>query len=103
MLLRALEHEMFEEMRDTGLADRIVRRTVAVPHHVGHDRNAVIRDHHDVEAVVQGEGRQIRAAAFRPPERGGVGAKDGLRGRMHDVSTLAESSRLVPFDYANNP
>ena len=71
MLLGALEHQVLEEMRDAGLAERIVRRAVAVPDHVGDDRHAAIGDDDDLEAVVEGEGRQARTAAFRSPEGGG--------------------------------
>jgi hypothetical protein len=42
------------------------------------DGNAAIRNDHDIEAVIKREGRQVRTTAFRPPERGGVGAKKGL-------------------------
>ncbi len=78
MLLGALEHQVLEEMRDARLSERIVRRTVAVPDHVGDDGNAAIRNDDDIEAVVEREGRQVRTTAFRPPEGGGVSAKKGL-------------------------
>ncbi len=78
MLLGALEHQVFEEVRNARLADRIVSRTVAIPHHVRDDGSAMIRDHHDIETVVEGEGGEIRAAAFRAPEGRGVGAKKRL-------------------------
>ena len=48
-----LEHQVFEEMRDAGLADRVIGRPVAVPDHVRDDRRAMIRDHDDLEAVVE--------------------------------------------------
>jgi hypothetical protein len=77
MALRALEHQVFEEMRDAGLAERIIRRSVPVPDHVGYDRRAAVRDHHHVETVVEGEGRHLRPPTFRTPERGALGAKAG--------------------------
>ncbi len=61
--VRALEHQMFEEMRDAGFARRIVGRAVAIPDHMGDDRRAMIRDHHDVHAVVElrlGDGGTLR-------------------------------------------
>ncbi len=50
VVLRALEHQMFEKMRDAGFADRIVGRAIAIPDHMGDDRRAMIRDHDDVRA-----------------------------------------------------
>ena len=55
MGLRALEHQMLEEMRDPGTAARLIGRADAIPDHVGHDRRAMIRDDDDVEAVRQAE------------------------------------------------
>ena len=75
VLLRALEHQMLEKMRDARLPERIVCRTVAIPDHVSDDGNAAIGDDDDVKTVVEGEGRQARTAALRSPEGGGVGAK----------------------------
>jgi len=43
-------------MRDTGFADGIICRAVAVPDHVGHDRCAMIGDYNDLKTVVQGDG-----------------------------------------------
>ena len=61
-LLGALEHQMFEEMGEAGLQGRLVRAADLVPDHLNHDRRAVIRDHHDLQAVFQGE-------ALRPERR----------------------------------
>ncbi len=85
VLLRALEHQVLEEVGNAGLALRIVRGPVAVPHHVRHHRHAVIGDHHHVEAVVQGEGRQFRPAALRPPGNGSIGAQVLLGACIHVV------------------
>ena len=52
---RALEHQVFEEMRQPRLARRFVGGSDPVPDHVGDDRRAVVGDDHDFEAVVQGE------------------------------------------------
>ena len=53
MLGGALEHEMFEKMRDARLARRIVGRTVAVPDHVGDDRGAMVGNDDHRHAVVE--------------------------------------------------
>ena len=55
VFLCALEHQMFEEMRNAGFARRIIRRTIAIPHHMRDDRRAMIRDHHDFHAIVEAE------------------------------------------------
>ena len=63
MLLRALEHQMLEEMRDAGLSHRIVRRAVLVPDHMGDDRRAAILDRDDLHAVWQREMVDLGLAA----------------------------------------
>ncbi len=57
---RALEHQVFEEMRDAGLAGRLVGSADPVPQHVGDDRRAAIRDHHHGQAVGERELRDRR-------------------------------------------
>ena len=53
---------MFEKMSDAGLARRLIGGTDPVPHHMRHDRRAVVGDHHHVHPVRQGEfsGRQVK-------------------------------------------
>ena len=51
---------MFEEMRETGFAGRLVSRTHLVPDHMGDDRRAMIGHDDDFKAVVQGKVRNIR-------------------------------------------
>ena len=53
ILLGALEHQMFEEMRQAGFARRLVGGADLVPDHVGDDRRAMIGDHDDFKAVVE--------------------------------------------------
>ena len=60
MGLRALEHQMFEEMGDARLAHRIVRRAVAVPDHMGDDRRAMVGNDDDLEAVFESEMGDLR-------------------------------------------
>src|SRR5579864_698171 len=56
---------MFEEMRQAGLAGRLVGGADLVPDHVGDDRGAMIGDHHDFKPIVELEiadrGRGLRA------------------------------------------
>ena len=67
VVLGALEHQMFEEMRDAALAARIVRRAVAVPDHMGDDGRAMVRDDHDVHAVLELEMIDARPGMRRRP------------------------------------
>ena len=91
VLLGALEHEVFEEMRDAGLSDRIIGRTIAVPHHVGHHRGAVIGHHHDVEAVIEGEGGDFGTTCLGPAEGRGLGPA-----RMAVAAVEREPGRILP-------
>ena len=54
---------MFEEMRDAGLARRLVGGADLVPDHVGDDRRAAVRDDHDLEAVGEREVADVRRRA----------------------------------------
>ena len=76
MLRRALEHQMLEEMRDAGLAGRLVGRADLVPDHVGHDRRAVIGDDDDLHAVAERELHGVR----RHPRNLGGGGRSGAGG-----------------------
>ncbi len=55
VLRGALEHQVFEEMGDAGLAGRLVGRAHLVPDHVGDDRRAVIGNDHHLQAVRERE------------------------------------------------
>ena len=54
-IVGALEHEVFEEMRDAGVAGRLICGTGAIPDHMGDDGRAAIGDHHHFETIVQME------------------------------------------------
>ena len=69
MFGRALEHQMFEEMRQPGFARRLVGGADLVPDHMGDDRRSVVGNDHQLEPVRQGELRDFRAARLRR-ERG---------------------------------
>ncbi len=88
MLGGALEHEMFEEMRDAGLARGIVGRSVAVPHHMRDDGRAMVgNDDHrhavaelaldDFRAFVEGVERAagVALSVMRPSWVSGGAAK----------------------------
>ena len=55
MGLRALEHQVLEEMGDTRFARPLVGGAGLVPDHVGDDRRAMVGDDHHLQAVVEGE------------------------------------------------
>ena len=70
ILCRALEHQMFEEMRESGLARRLVRGADLVPDHVGDDRRAMIGNDHDLEPVGEREMRNVGPSAAAPRMQG---------------------------------
>ena len=51
----ALEHQMFEKMRDARFARRIVGRAVAIPHHMRDDGRAAIGNDDDAQPIVEPE------------------------------------------------
>ena len=53
ILRGALEHQMLEEMREAGLARRLVGGADLVPDHVGDDRRAAVGNHHHFEPVLR--------------------------------------------------
>ena len=63
----ALEHQVFEEMREPRFAGRLVGGADLVPDHVRHDRRAMIRHHDDFEPV--GEREVGDLARWRAPRR----------------------------------
>ena len=75
MLAGALEHQMFEEMREPGFAWRLVGRADLVPDHLRDDGRAVIGDHHHLQAVVERES----GGTFRRHRGLGQGATGGER------------------------
>ncbi len=66
----ALEHQVFQVMREPGLARHLVGRPDPVPHHLHHDRRAVILDHHRLQAVVEREAADARRHLGRDRRRG---------------------------------
>ena len=51
MFAGALEHQVFEEVREPRFAGRLVGGADLVPDHLRDDGGSMIRDHHDVQAV----------------------------------------------------
>jgi hypothetical protein len=58
-LLRALEHQVLEEVRQAGLRLRAVGGADPVPEPVRHDRRPAVRHDDDLEAVVEREGLRV--------------------------------------------
>ena len=82
ILGRALEHQVFEEMRDARLALFFVRGADAIPDHVRDHRRAAVGDHDHLESVAEHEAGDLgpgrRRGRRRYGDRGGSG--DGERG-----------------------
>ena len=73
----ALEHQVFEEMGDAGLAGRLVGRADLVPHHVSDDRRAVVGNDDYVQAVREREmGDALAGFDARLRRRRETGRKD---------------------------
>ena len=71
-LARALEHQVFKEMRDARMAARFIRRADAIPHHMRNHRRAAIGDHHDLHAVGERERlwpRKLLSASAREQQK----------------------------------
>ena len=83
ILRGALEHQVFEEMREAGLARRLVGGADLVPDHVGDDRRAAVRDHHDLQPVGEREVGDVGPAA---------GAAVALRSRRASARTAGSAS-----------
>ena len=68
---------MFEEMRHTGKARRIINRPHPEPNHLGGDWSTVIGDHQDLHAIAQRELERVVA--------GLAGICGGRRGKLRTV------------------
>ena len=69
VVLRALEHQVLEEMRDAGFARRLVGAADLVPDHVRDDRRAVVGDDDDLHAVVEHEVADVGCRPNARPRR----------------------------------
>ena len=58
MLGGALEHQVFEKMREAGFPRRLVGGADLVPDHLGDDGRAPVGNDHDLKAVAEGECRR---------------------------------------------
>ena len=58
-ILRALEHQVLEKVRDTGFARRFIGSTDLVPQHLDNRRRPVIFDHHHFQPVRELEVRRV--------------------------------------------
>ncbi len=78
IFLCALEHQMLEEMGKPGFTRRFVSGAHFVPDHVGDHRCTVIGNDDELEAVGQGEIRNLRAGAGgRTGGKQACGERDG--------------------------
>ena len=68
---RALEHQVFEEMREAGAAARVVGGADLVPHHLGNGRDPVVRQRHHLKAVAEREGLGRELLRLRATDAGG--------------------------------
>jgi hypothetical protein len=76
VVLRALEHQVLEEMRETRPARPLVLRADVIPDVHRHDRHVMVFVNDDVEAVVQRafgegelEGRHVQHRNGKPAPR----------------------------------
>ena len=100
ILRRALEHQMFEEVREPRLARRLVGGADLVPDHVGDHRRAVVGNDDQLQAVRQREvgdlgarrlGRKRRRRE-REPATSDRRRGETIRFRWHDFRTCADLS-----------
>ena len=97
-LVGGLEHQVFEEVGGAGLSGGVVGGADAVPERLGDGRGALVLDHDDGEAVVEGEAVQAglggsAGGGGEEGEKQGDGGKGmahaGVRPQMGlDASTL---------------
>jgi hypothetical protein len=78
MLGGALEHQVFEEVREAGIPRRLVCGTHLVPDHVGDHRRPVVGDDHQFEAVGKDVVADIGAGLdFGTAGTGGTHGREG--------------------------
>lgn len=94
-LPRALEHQVFEEMGDAGMAARLIGSADTIPDHVRDHGRAAIGNHHDLQAIAQREAlgprqfaRDACAAQRKQQRQGGAKAR---RQPMHQQLRCPEA------------
>ena len=90
MLGRPLEHQMLEEVRQSRFAGRLVGGADLVPDHLRDDGRTMIRDHHDLHAVAEGEA----GGTFRRDRGLGERAAGG-EGKHRDENCNERSGKAV--------
>ncbi len=101
-LLRALEHQMLEEMRDAGRAGRFVGGADLVPDHLGDDGRAAIRDHDHMEAVFQGELAHL-LGGFDMFDGDGCGHKSKTHANIEETQSKTTCGvRLIAHPHHHN-
>ena len=91
-LIGALEHQVFEEVGDAGLADRIIGGAVAVPDHVGRHATRTWSVPARARPTERGWGNREDA---RPGRAGGRGA-EGRRSKMSNSRSWRLCRAYVP-------
>ena len=89
ILRGALEHQVFEEMREAGFARRLVGGADLVPDHVGDDRRAVVGNDDQLEPVRQREVGDLGAGRLGGERRVAASAATSGRGGG-EAGTLCE-------------
>ena len=80
-IIRAFEKQMFEKMRQTRFARRIVRGTNLVPDHIGHHGGAVIDKYDALQAIFQCEPVDVGLLGQRRCcHKGGTGKRQAKSG-----------------------
>ena len=77
ILRGAFEHQVFEEMRQTGFSGRFVGGADLVPDHVGDDRRAMIRHDHDFKTVAEREAGNLGVGGGVSGTRQGGDQREG--------------------------
>ena len=98
MLRGALEHQMFEKVREPRMAGRFVGGADLVPDHVGHDRRAVIVYHDDFETVLESEVSDAGFGFGWHGRRGGGEQENGGRQSFPHEQSL----RFCPRQHARS-
>jgi hypothetical protein len=76
-LVRALEHQVLEEVGVARFPGRLIGGADLVPDHVGDDGRTAVGDHHYLQAVVEGKGLGIEDPRIGPVlSQGGQARQD---------------------------
>ena len=91
MVLRSIEQQVFEQVRQSRLARRVVARSGLINHLDGNDRQLVVLADEDRQAIVQGELREGQDRLGPRRFRGRLGPNR----RGHEDKRKGENERLL--------